>query len=221
MMTIARSARQLARVVAFAASAGALGAQAKGKTAPVAAPVVADSFAAQPTGRQSWTSDKMRFGIGDIVTILIDESTNASANLTDNNSETKAKNLEMDFQPPGAAAAATGPTSVSANFNNNGNSQKSGQAMRQNEFKSTLSARVIAVSPTGMLKIRGHKLVNVDKNQQDVTVTGWIRPQDIAVGANTIASSRIADAEVDYGQKGALGKPRSGLLSRVVGAIWP
>lgn len=219
MMRISRGARQLVRILTFAAFTCPLGAQAKGKSAP--APVIADSFAAQPAVRQSWTSDKMRFGIGDIVTILIDESTNASANLTDNNSETKAKAMDLSFQPPGAAGAAAGPTSVSASFNNNGNSQKSGQAMRQNEFKSTLSARVIAVSPTGMLKIRGHKLVNVDKNQQDVTVTGWIRPQDIAVGANTVASSRIADAEVDYGQKGALGKPRSGVLSRVLGAIWP
>ena len=106
-------------------------------------------------------------------------------------------------------------------FDNKGDSRKRGQALRENDFRSQMSARVIGVSPTGMLKIRGHKLVNVDKNQQDVVVTGWIRPQDIAVGTNSVESARIADAEIDYAQKGALGAPRSGILSRVLGAIWP
>ena len=69
-----------------------------------------------------------------------------------------------------------------------------------------------------MLQISGHKLVDVDKNQQDVTVSGWIRPQDIAVGSNTVESARIADATINYVQKGALGRPRSGILGRVLGS---
>jgi len=81
--------------------------------------------------------------------------------------------------------------------------------------------RVIAVSPTGMLQIRGHKLVNIDKNQQDVVVTGWIRPQDISPATNAVLSSHIADAEIDYAQKGAIGTPKSGVLSKILGAIWP
>jgi flagellar basal body L-ring protein FlgH len=38
----------------------------------------------------------MRYRIGDIVTIVIDENTTASANLTDNNSERKQKGLGLD-----------------------------------------------------------------------------------------------------------------------------
>jgi flagellar L-ring protein precursor FlgH len=184
-------------------------------------PPVADSLSLQPAQRQSWTSDKMRFGIGDIVTVLIDERTLASANLTDNNSETRKKGLGLDVEPPSTPTAPSASTKVTMNFNNDGNSQKSGVASRQNNFKSEMSARVIAVSPTGMLQIRGHKLVNVDKNQQDVVLSGWIRPQDIAASSNTIESARIADAEINYAQKGALGAPRTGILSKVLGAIWP
>ena len=75
---------------AMALATATLGAQARtGAGAAKAAPPVLDSLAAAPAQRQSWTSDKQRLGIGDIVTILIDERTLASANLTDNNSETK------------------------------------------------------------------------------------------------------------------------------------
>jgi flagellar L-ring protein precursor FlgH len=198
------------------AAAQTLGAQTKGKNvAPV--PVVVDSFALQPPIRQSWTSDNMRYRIGDIVTILIDENTTASANLTDNNTESKKKGLGLDVEPPPPALATT----ATLNFNNNGDSQKSGTVSRQNGFSAQVSARVVAISPNGLLRIAGHKLVNVDKSQQDVTLSGWIRSEDIAAGTNTISSSRLADAEINYVQKGSLGTPRVGFLSKILGALWP
>jgi len=202
-------------VLVFAAANSAL-AQTKGKNAtPV--PVVADSFELQAPIRQSWTSDNMRYRVGDIVTILIDENTTASASLTDNNTETKTKGLGLDVEPPPPALATT----ATLNFTNNGDSQKSGTIQRQNGFSASLSARVVAVSPNGLLRVAGHKLVNVDKSQQDVTLSGWIRSEDIAAGTNTVPSSRLADAEINYVQKGSLGTPRVGFLSKVLGALWP
>ncbi len=182
---------------------------------------VADSLALQPVSRLSWTSDRMRFGIGDIVTILIDESTLATANLTDNNSEHRTKGLGLNITPPASPGAPSAAMDVSMSFDNNGDSRKSGEAVRKNAFRTQVAARVVAVSPTGMLQVKGKKTINVDKNQQDVTITGWIRPQDINPGTNAVMSSRLADADVQYAQKGDLGKPRSGLLSRMLGSLWP
>jgi flagellar L-ring protein precursor FlgH len=203
----------LALAVLASASAEA---QAKGKTPPAAPPVL-DSLALEPVVRHSWTSDDSRYHVGDIVTILIDENTTASANLTDNNSESKKKGLGLDVEPPPPALATT----ATLNFNNGGDSQKSGAVLRQNGFKAQLSARVVAISPTGLLKISGHKLVNVDRSQQDVTLSGWIRSEDIAVGTNAVSSSHLADAEINYVQKGSLGTPKAGFLSKVLGALWP
>jgi flagellar L-ring protein precursor FlgH len=208
--------RTLTLIVSSLIAAQSAGAQAKGKNvAPV--PVVADSFALQPPIRQSWTSDNMRYRIGDIVTILIDENTTASANLTDNNTDNRKKGLGLDVEPPPPALATT----ATLNFSNNGDSEKSGTVSRQNGFSAQVSARVVAISPNGLLRIAGHKLVNVDKSQQDVTLSGWIRSEDIAAGTNTISSARLADAEINYVQKGSLGTPRGGFLSKVLGALWP
>jgi flagellar L-ring protein FlgH len=195
-----------------------VGAQAKkGKNAPAAPPPVLDSLALEPTVRHSWTSDDMRYHVGDIVTIVIDENTTASANLTDNHSESKKKGLGLDIEPPPPALATT----ATLNFNNNGDSQKSGAVLRQNGFSAQMSARVVAISPGGLLKISGHKLVNVDKSQQDVTLSGWIRSEDISVANNAVSSSHLADAEINYVQKGSLGTPRVGYLSKILGALWP
>ena len=204
---------------AQAANAPAAKAPAKGK-AVVAAPPV-DSVAPQYTGRQSWTSDRFRLGIGDIVTVMVNDQTLASATTTNNASDTRQKALDFSLTPPASGTKAVTAIAATAGFNNAGDSKQSGEAVRNNVFQSTLSARVIAVSPTGMLQIRGRKMVNVDKNMQEVTLTGWIRPQDIDVGANTVESTRMADADIVVTQKGALGKPRSGIISKVVGALWP
>jgi flagellar L-ring protein precursor FlgH len=201
--------------LALVGAANVAGAQAKGK-APATPPVL-DSLALQPEVRHSWTSDAMRYRVGDIVTILIDENTTASANLTDNNTEKKQKGLGLDVEPPPPALATT----ATLNFNNNGDSQKSGTVLRQNGFKAQISARVVAISPYGLLKVSGHKLVNVDKSQQDVTLSGWIRSEDIQVGTNAVSSSHLADAEINYVQKGSLGTPRVGFLSKILGALWP
>ncbi len=182
---------------------------------------IADSLSLQPASRMSWTSDRMRFGIGDIVTILVDEATLATANLTDNNSERRSKGLGLNITPPASPGAPSAAMDVSMSFDNNGDSRKSGEAVRKNAFRTQVSARVVAISPTGMLQVKGKKTVNVDKNEQDVTISGWIRPQDVNPGTNAVMSSRLADADVQYAQKGDLGKPRSGLLSRMLGALWP
>jgi flagellar L-ring protein precursor FlgH len=224
LRTLRRAAGTLARSLAWAGMLAPLHAShlaAQGRGAKAAAKPVADSLALEPQSRQSWTSDRMRFQIGDIVTIMISERTQASANLTDNNSAARQKQLGLDIEPPASPTGASTSMTATMDFNNVGDSRKRGAVLRQNDFRSFVSARVIAVSSQGILQIRGHKLVDVDRNQQDVVITGWVRPQDITVGANTVESARIADAEIHYAQKGALGRPRSGVISRMLGALWP
>jgi flagellar L-ring protein precursor FlgH len=211
--TATRLATLVATLVAMTVASRALEAQARGAAQPVK-PVVLDSTTLD-------APDRVRFGVGDIITVLIDERTLAAATLTDNASDTRQKSMGLNVRPPASPTGLTPNVNVGVDVNNNGNSNKSGSAARQNTFRSEMSVRVVAVSPTGMVKISGHKTVNVDKNQQDVVLSGWVRPQDISVGTNTVESARIADAELNYVQKGALGAPKSGIITRVLGALWP
>jgi flagellar L-ring protein precursor FlgH len=63
-------------------------------------------------------------------------------------------------------------------------------------------------------------MTNIDKNEQLVTLTGWVRPQDVSP-QNVVESLRVADAALTYQAKGNLDKPRGGFLSKLVGKLWP
>ena len=59
-------------------------------------------------------------------------------------------------------------------------SKQSGDAKRGVNFKGDISVRVVAVDKTGLLQIKGTKVVDVDKNKQSLNFSGWVRPEDIS-----------------------------------------
>ena len=100
-------------------------------------------------------------------------------------------------------------------------SRRRGDALRQNRFRGEVSVRVVAVdAATGLLQVRGEKLVNVDRNRQGIELSGWVRPQDVS-SANLVDSWRVADAQLVYTSKGSLARPKGGIVSRILGALWP
>ena len=175
----------------------------------------ADSAPARRAPR-SWTADRREFAVGDIITVLVDENTAASANKA--NTATDRKSRDMDFDatlPPPAAGKSAGVSS-----SNNGESRQNGQATRGNHFVGEIAVKVIAVGKDGNLQVKGSKTVDVDKAKQTMTLTGWLRPQDVST-TDYAASARIADAQLVYQAEGNLGKTRSGILTRVLGIVWP
>ena len=74
------------------------------------------------------------------------------------------------------------------------------------------------VTAGGVATIQGAKNVTVDGRAQLVEVRGLVRAEDIS-SANTIPSSRIADAVITY--KGKKIAPRSGILGKILSILWP
>jgi hypothetical protein len=60
----------------------------------------------------------------------------------------------------------------------------------------------------------------LDRARQELSLTGWVRPQDITTN-NLLESWRIADAELVYTSSGDLGRPRGCIFSRIIWGIWP
>jgi flagellar L-ring protein precursor FlgH len=186
-----------------------------------AAPPTTDSASTARPGRQSWTSGRGTFAVGDVVTVLIDERTLATARLTDNHADSRGRNLGIDASLPTTGGVPPAPIAGSVSMDQDNKSRRSGEATRNNAFIGAMSARVVAVSPSGALQISGRKLVTVDKSAQELVVTGWIRAQDVSPSTNSVPSARLADAEITYAQQGSLGKPKSSIIGRLLGAIWP
>lgn len=197
----------------------AAAAHAQAPTPPAAAPAAAAAAPAEPAARtrQSWTSPRRSFGVGDVVTVLVDDYTLASASTSNTASDTRRRDLGLDARTPGGGAAM----SADIGTRNDADSRQRGEATRQNRFQSEMSVRVVAIDPqSGLLQLKGTKLVDVDKNKQEISFTGWVRPQDVSA-QNSVDSWRVADAQLLYTGQGPLGKPKGGIVGRVLGMVWP
>ena len=207
---------------AFAAPFAApfAGAQAPATPAAPAAPAAAAStFNPQPVaGRPSlrgWTTDRRDFAVGDILTVFVDDYTISTAVKDDIAAQRRNRDLSVRIDKPNGPGISAGIGS-----RNDADARSRGEARRENRFQSELSVRVVALGPNGTFQVRGSRLVDVDKAKQEVTVTGWVRAQDVST-ANTVESSRLADAQIAYQSPGPLGKPKQGLVTRVISLLWP
>jgi flagellar L-ring protein FlgH len=176
----------------------------------------ADTGAPKRKAPRSWTNDRRDFAVGDIITVLVDENTAASANKGTVATDRKSRDMDFDAALPAPAAGKN----VGISSSNNGESRQNGQATRGNRFLGEISVKVIAIGKDGNLQVKGSKTVDVDKNKQTMTLTGWLRPQDVTT-TDYAESARIADAQLVYQAEGSLGKTRSGILTRVLGVVWP
>lgn len=184
--------------------------------------VIAPNLAAQapPTpSRQSWTSDRRDFRVGDVITVLVDEYTLATANQGTFSSDRRLRDARVDVRQ---SVVTSVPSGGGADFSsaNAAESRQRGEAVRQNRFQGEMTVRVLEIDPTGLLRIEGTKVVNIDKNREELVMRGWVRPQDVS-SQNLLDSWRVGDAELVYSSKGPLSRPRGGIISRIIGIIWP
>jgi flagellar L-ring protein precursor FlgH len=85
--------------------------------------------------------------------------------------------------------------------------------IRRNETVTLrVAATVAQVLPNGNLVVAGRQQVRVNSELRDLTVSGIIRPQDIA-SDNTVRHDRLAEARIAYGGRGTISdvqQPRIG-----------
>ena len=99
--------------------------------------------------------------------------------------------------------------------------QGTGSTGRTERLTATVPALVRKVLPNGNLFIEGHRVVLVNAEEQHFYISGVVRPIDIDQ-ENSVKSSMIAEAEVEFTGRGILSENQSqGWASRYLGWIWP
>jgi flagellar L-ring protein precursor FlgH len=85
-----------------------------------------------------------------------------------------------------------------------------------------LTGRVVRVLPGGLLLIEGDKNIQVNSEDQRITVRGVVRPADIST-ANTVPSTQVADMEVRVNGKGVVSDAvrRPNALYRLILGLLP
>jgi flagellar L-ring protein precursor FlgH len=76
-----------------------------------------------------------------------------------------------------------------------------GKTQRAGKLKGSIAVRVKLTLPNGDLFVEGTKVVMINHEEQHLYISGVIRPADIE-GDNSVASSLIADARVEFTGRG-------------------
>ena len=162
-----------------------------------------------------FSSDRRAKKVGDILSVTLSETFSSNKAVT--NSSAKADNI----------GAEVGPTGFMKNFRLSGsvaktNSFAGSMATNQsNSLSGTLSATIVRVFPNGNLEIKGQKKLRITEGTEYIRLSGIIRPEDIST-TNTVSSSKIAEAQIEYVGAGILDSAtKPGWGSKIFRAISP
>ena len=156
--------------------------------------------------------------IGDTVTIHLVEQTAAQKS----SSTSTAKTGKATMATPnvfGNPISFHGNSLLSGTLANDSSFAGTGDSKQSNSLTGDITVTVINRLPNGNLLVRGQKWIGINQGTEYVRVQGVIRPVDIQPD-NSVISSKVADAKIGYGAKGALNDAnRPGLLSRFFTSI--
>jgi len=178
--------------------------------------VVLFSFLAQNGFTQSFNkyknsslyTDIKAHGIGDIVTILIIESTTGSQQ---SNLNTSGKSsLKADGSLTGNLTSILPLIGASTSFATNLSNQ-AGTAQKDG-LTGKLTAVVTEILPNGNLRLQGRRRLEVNGESYLLDVKGLVRPKDIASN-NIVFSYNLANVEIAYKKDGLL-RSRPGMIAR-------
>ena len=177
-------------------------------------PAISDGSLFQNNYAISLYSDQRARRIGDVITIMLQEQTNASKS----NSASTSKDSEVALTPtslfggvhPALASALTGKRSFSGQ----------GDTGQSNSLNGQITVTISDIFPNGILEVRGEKWLSLNQGDEFIRVKGLVRPEDIG-SDNTVQSSKLADARISYGGTGYIASAsKPGWMTKFFNSEW-
>ncbi len=161
--------------------------------------------------------------VGDILTVLLNEATNAEKEATTDVTKANTSTItnptifgtSPEFSlPKFMPLAATQNLNLATSLSSDHSLAGSGEAAQNNLLTGTITVSVVEVLPNGNLIIRGEKRVTLNNGVEYIQLSGIVRQSDIT-GSNSIQSTQIADATIIYTGDGAIAESnKQGWLAR-------
>lgn len=152
-------------------------------------------------------ADTRARSVGDIINVVLIESTQASKNA----GTAVDRGASIDVAPPtlfgrtgtnfdvGDYTNLTLEQSAASDSEFTGN----GSSNQSNSLTGAIAVQVARVLPNGNLMIQGEKWLALNKGEEFIQLRGIVRPEDISA-TNTIPSTLVADARISYGGTGVI-----------------
>ncbi|MDI3262959.1 MAG: flagellar basal body L-ring protein FlgH [Fulvimonas sp.] len=155
---------------------------------------------------------------GDVLTIVLVESTQASKKA----STSTSKDDKNAFDAPTVLGHTLKVGGKDANIATHGNRSfdGTGSSSQSNQLNGAITVTVAQRLANGSLLVKGEKWLTINQGQELIRIAGIVRPQDIGPD-NTIESTRVADAKISYTGRGSLADANTmGWLSRFFLSKW-
>lgn len=171
-------------------------------------------------------ADKRASSPGDILTILVQETTTAAK---DNKSATSKDNsvdasISTFLYGPSAGASAIlskGGTMPALKYDAKNSFSGSGSVNNSQKIVASVAVKVLDVLPNKNLVIEGRRETSFSGEHQVVILHGVVRSEDVTAN-NTVFSYNIADAKVEINSKGQIDDvQRKGWFTRIWDKLTP
>ncbi|MAI95035.1 MAG: hypothetical protein CME45_08485 [Halieaceae bacterium] len=162
--------------------------------------------------------------VGDIITIVLNESTQASRN-SSLITERKATNDALSsswtnslLSPNGFWGDVRGDIDITqAEIGSEG----VGTAAQANALSGVITAMVSEVMPNGNLIVEGRKQLSLTEGAEFIQIRGVVRARDVQPD-NTVSSMRMAQAQISYRGSGNLAEStQPGWITQLLFKYWP
>ena len=152
-------------------------------------------------------ADTRARSVGDIITVMLMESTQASKNadtaLSRDSGITVAQPTIFGRVNPGFSVEKYKDMTLEQNIASESEFAGTGTSSQSNSLNGAIAVQVARVLPNGNLIVQGEKWLALNRGEEFIQLRGIVRPEDISP-SNTIASTMVADARISYGGTGVI-----------------
>jgi flagellar L-ring protein precursor FlgH len=159
--------------------------------------------------------------VGDILTVVLSERTQASKSAT---TET-GKETGIEVPAPtifGRPVTNGGVPILETEIESTTDFTGEADSDQSNQLSGSITVTVAQVLPNGNLIIRGEKWIGINQGDEFIRLEGIVRQNDVRPD-NSVLSTQVADARITYGGTGTLADAnRQGWATRFFNSpIWP
>ena len=156
--------------------------------------------------------------VGDVLTIVLNESTNASKSAV---TKTTKNSSVADTGPSifGKSITTKGVPIFDTTLSGAHSFDGEGSSSQGNSLVGSLTVTVVQVQGNGNLVVQGDKSLKLNQGDEFIHISGIVRQADVATN-NTVTSDKIADAHISYSGKGVIANAnRMGWLTRFFNSV--
>lgn len=159
--------------------------------------------------------------VGDILTVVLEEKTDAKKSAT---TSTK-RDTSVSLPDPtlfGGRLSVNGRSILDNSLSSEHEFDGNGDSSQSNELDGNITVSVVEVLPNGNLVVQGEKWISINQGEEFIRLKGIVRPVDIRPD-NTVLSTQVGNTLIAYGGTGSLANSnRKGWLAELfTGVLWP